>query len=364
MTENCIGGFHLGICPRIEIDIRKIRHNAQSLVEQCRKHHIMVAAVTKVFCAIPEITKALVEGGVEILADSRIENIKKFKEFNTSKLLLRLPMISQADDVVKHCDISLNSEIKTMQALGKAAKVHGLLHKIILMVDLGDLREGIWKDQVHETIKNIIKIDGIKLIGIGTNLTCYGGVIPDNKNLGLLSEIALYIEDTFKLTLDIISGGNSSSLYLLQKGIMPEGINNLRLGEAILLGRETAFGEPIVNTYQDNFILAAEIIEIKEKPSVPIGIIGMDAFGNKPVFEDLGLRKRAILAIGKQDVPIDGITPIDNEITIIGASSDHLIVDLTEATSTYEVGDEIKFKLSYGAVLQVMTSEYVFKQII
>jgi len=354
----------LGICPRIEIDIKQIRHNTQSLVEQCKKHHIRIAAVTKVFCAIPEIAKALVDGGVEILADSRIENIKKLKEFNIPKLLLRLPMISQVNDVVKYSDISLNSEIKTMQALGNAAKIHGVFHKVILMVDLGDLREGIWKDQVHETIENIMKIDGIKLIGIGTNLTCYGGVIPDNNNLGLLSEIALYIEDTFNLTLEIISGGNSSSLYLLQKGIMPQGINNLRLGEAIFLGRETAFGEPITNTYQDNFILAAEIIELKEKPSAPIGTIGMDAFGNKPVFEDLGLRKRAILAIGRQDVPIDGITPIDNTITKIGASSDHLIVDLTKTTSTYEVGDEIKFKLNYGALLQLMTSEYVFKQIV
>jgi len=353
----------MSICPRIEIDLNKVRHNTEVLSELCGKHDIKLAGVTKVFCAIPEVAKAMVDGGVEILADSRIENLIKLGALNVPKLLLRLPMISQVHEVVRHADISLNSELSTIQKLSAEAVKIDKIHQIILMVDLGDLREGVWIDDVMSTVEGIIKLKGVKLIGIGTNLTCYGGVIPNKNNLGKLVEIAEEISNRFEIELQIISGGNSSSLYLIENNEMPEKINNLRLGESIVLGRETAYGNPIENTYQDAFNLVAEIIELKEKPSVPIGEIGMDAFGNKPTFEDKGNRKRAILAVGRQDVNPDNLIPIDEAIEIIGASSDHLIIDVTDSEIQYEVGDEISFNLEYGALLQLTTSQYIYKKI-
>lgn len=350
-------------CPRLEINLSKIRHNTEVLANLCSKYDIDLAGVTKVFCGIPEVAKAMVEGGVKILADSRIENLKKLKNLNVPKLLLRLPMISQANEVVKHVDISLNSELKTIERLSEEAIKLNKVHDIILMVDLGDLREGVWVDDVISTVEKILELNGVRLIGIGTNLTCYGGVIPNKDNLGQLVEIAESISKKFDIKLQIISGGNSSSLYLVEKSEIPEKINNLRLGESIVLGRETAYGNPIKNTYQDAFSLVAEIIELKEKPSVPIGEIGMDAFGNKPIFEDNGIRKRAILAVGRQDVNPDNLIPIDEKIKILGASSDHLIIDVTDSEKQYEVGDEIRFNLEYGALLQLVTSEYVYKDI-
>ncbi len=349
------------ICPRIEVNIDKIRHNTLTLTKLCGEKGIDVAAVTKVFCGIPVIAQALVDSGVTMLADSRIENLMKLQEMNAQKLLLRLPMISQARETVQYADISLNSEIKTIAALDAAAKELEKMHNIILMIDLGDLREGIWQDQMEDTIAEIIKLDNINLLGIGTNLTCYGGVIPNNTNLGRLAELAEVIEARFNLSLNIVSGGNSSSLYLLEKGEMPDRINHLRLGESIVLGRETAYGDPIKDTYQDAFTLVTEVVELKEKPSIPIGEIGMDAFGNKPTFEDKGLRKRAILAIGRQDITVQNIIPLDPNMVILGASSDHLIVDVTDCTSVYNVGDEVRFNIEYGALLQLMTSEYIYK---
>lgn len=354
----------MNIYPRLEVDIQKIRHNTKTLTELCKKYGIDVAGVTKVFCGIPEIADALVDGGVAMLADSRIENLRKLQNFHLPKLLLRLPMVSQAREVVKYADISLNSELKTIEKLSEAAKELGKIHHILLMVDLGDLREGVWKDHVMDTVEEILKFDHVHLIGIGTNLTCYGGVIPNKDNLGVLADLAQAIEAKFNISLSIVSGGNSSSLYLLEKGEMPAKINHLRLGESIVLGRETAFGNAIPNTYQDAFTLVAEIVELKEKPSVPIGEIGMDAFGNQPVFEDKGIRKRAILAIGRQDVSVQNLIPIDPNITIFGASSDHLIVDVTDCKKNYRVGDEVKFHVEYGALLQLMTSEYIYKKIL
>ncbi|EOD01389.1 ornithine racemase Orr [Caldisalinibacter kiritimatiensis] len=350
--------------PKIRISLKKIKYNTKRLVTLSSKYGIKIAGVTKVFCAYPKIAKALVEGGVEYLADSRIENLKKIRDIDVPKMLLRLPMISQAEKVVELSDVSLNSELATIKELSKKALEKGKQHKIILMIDLGDLREGIFEEEeIFDTVEIIMKLNGVKLIGIGTNLTCYGGVMPSKDNLGRLTNIARKIESKFKTKLDIISGGNSSSIYLMEKGDIPEGINQLRLGESIILGRETAYGENIEDTYSDCFKLIVEIIEIKEKPSVPIGEIGMDAFGNKPTFEDKGIRKRAICAIGKQDVNIDDITADDTNIEILGASSDHLILDITDSTKDYKVGDKVTFNLAYGGILSSMTSEYVHKEI-
>jgi predicted amino acid racemase len=348
--------------PKLEINLDKIKHNVEVVVSLCKKNHIQVAGVTKVFCGHPKIARAYVDGGVSFLADSRIENLMKLRNFNIPKMMIRLPMISEAEKVVEYADISLNSEIETIKALSEKALEKGKVHQIILMVDLGDLREGYYYERdLYSSIEEVLKLEGVNLLGIGTNLTCYGGVIPDEENLGRLTEIAGNIEERYHVKLEIISGGNSSSLHLLLEDNNIGGINRLRLGESLVLGVETAYGERIEDTYDDAFQLIAEIVEIKEKPSIPTGEIGRDAFGGTPTFVDYGIRKRMICAIGKQDIEFDTILPIDEDISILGGSSDHLILDGTDSKIDYKVGDTIRFKLNYGGILRAMTSEYVEK---
>lgn len=347
--------------PSLKINLKKLEHNTRLLAEKCFKYNISIAAVSKVFCAIPQLVEALIKGGASYIADSRIENLKKIKHLNIPKILLRIPMLSQVDDVVEYADISLNSEYIVIKALSEAALKKAKIHDIILMVDLGDLREGVWMEEAVEYAGKLLDLKGINLKGIGTNLTCYGAVIPNEDNLSKLVEIANSIEQKYNIKLDIISGGNSSSIYLIDNGTMPKGINNLRLGESIVLGNETAYGARIEGSYNDCFTFSAEIIELKEKPSIPIGDIGVDAFGTKPVFEDRGIRKRAIVAAGKQDVKVDGLTPIDEKLIILGASSDHMIIDITDSDQNYKIGDSIDFLLDYGALLASSTSEYINK---
>lgn len=347
--------------PLIEVNLTKLEHNVRTLNGVCKAHKINTMAVTKCFCALEPMVEAVVAGGVDFLADSRIENLERMKRFNVPKVLLRLPMASEVDRVVASVDISNNSELSTIRLLNEEAAKQGKVHDIILMVDLGDLREGVWPTDVPATVEEILKLKNVRLVGLGVNLTCYGGVIPDEHNLGKLCQIAEEIESQFGIKLDIISGGNSSSLYLLDKNKMPARVNNLRPGEALLLGRETAYGEDLPNTYHDVFTFKAQIIELKEKQSVPIGEIGMDAFGNTPTYVDRGMRKRAILGIGRQDVNPASLTPKDEKMIILGASSDHLIIDVTEAAKEYQVGDIIDFGVDYGSLLQLMTTEYVGK---
>jgi predicted amino acid racemase len=359
------GGQMELITPRLEISIDKIRHNVQTLVKMCQPLGIAIVGVTKVVCGNVEIASAMADGGVEILADSRIENLKRLAEIPLPKMLLRLPMISQAKEVIRYADISLNSEIATIKALSEAAVKQHRVHEVILIVDLGDLREGIFDtSELLLTVEEAIKLPGIVLLGIGTNLTCFGGVLPTTDNLSRLLDLKHSIESHSGINLKIISGGNSSSLFLLENGLLPTGINQLRFGEAIFCGTEAAYGQRITGTYGDCFSLFAEIIEIKDKPTVPIGTIGRDAFGNIPHFEDKGIRRKAICAIGKQDVGPESIFPNDEMINILGASGDHLVLDVTDSQTTYQVGDLLTFRLHYVGILRCMTSEYIWKRIL
>jgi predicted amino acid racemase len=349
--------------PRIMIDLKKIKENTKKISSKCHANGIKVAGVTKVFCADSPIVDAYIRGGVDYLADSRVQNLKRLQNKGLPVYMLRLPMPSEASEVVEFSDISLNSEIETIRLLNQSAKEQNKIHGIILMIDLGDLREGIFKEEeLFGTVSKILYLNHIKLIGIGTNLTCYGGVIPTEDNLGKLIYYKNIIEKQYGINLSIISGGNSSSLYLLDENIMPDGVNMLRIGEAFVLGRETTYGNAIEGTCDDAFILEVELVEVKAKPSLPIGKIGMDAFGNKPVFQDKGIMKRGICAIGRQDIELDGLICYDERIAVVGASSDHLIVDLTNCQKDYKTGDVLHFKLTYGGLLKAFTSEYVSKR--
>lgn len=349
------------IYPCLEIDLRKIENNAKVVKKLCTGLNISIVGVSKVFLARKPIVKEFLNAGIKIMGDSRLSNLKKLAGLDCEKMLLRIPMESDIEEVVLYSDYSLNSETDTIVNIDKVSEKLGKVHNIILMIDLGDLREGIMENDVFNVVDKIISLKNIRLAGIGTNLTCYGGVIPDKDNLGRLIEIKRQLEEKYKIKIPIISGGNSSSLYMVVDKSIPEGINQLRIGEGIVLGRETSYGNIIPGCYNDAFKLKGEIIEIKEKPSSPKGHVGIDAFGNKPVFKDKGIMKRAILAVGRQDILINGLKPDDEQVEIIGASSDHLILDVTRCENIYKVGDILSFNVSYGALLAAMTSPYVKK---
>lgn len=351
--------------PSLEINLDKVRHNTRVINKLCQKAGLDVYAVTKVFCAIPEVAEVMLEEGVKGLADSRIANIKRIEHLGAYNVMLRIPMQSEASLIVKHLDLSFNSEISTIKVLNEEARKQDKIHDVLLMIDLGDLREGIFfKNDYMSTIDQIMTLDHINLKGLGTNLTCYGGIIPYPDTLQPLIDIKNEVKDKHDFDIEILSAGNSSSIHLIEKNELPKEFNNLRLGESLVLGYETAFGERVHDTFNDAFTLKAEIVELQEKPSYPIGEIGRDAFGNVPVVEDKGMMTRVILGIGRQDVNPDNLNPLDNAVEIIGASSDHLILDITHSSNNYNVGDVMEFELTYGSLLNLATSSYVHKNII
>ncbi len=349
--------------PRLEIHPNRIAENAREIIDLCHSHDIQIACVGKVVCAHSDVMRTLEECGADMLADSRLENMAEIRKTGTRLplMLLRIPTPSRSTDVIELADISLVSDAGTIRLLSDAAVNLAKHHKVILMIDLGDLREGIWPDRTEEVLRNSISLPNIEVIGLGSNFACYGGVIPTTKKMTQLVTLRAEMEKALNIQLPVLCGGNSSNLPLLLAGGMPGEINLLRIGESILLGRNVLDRSPFPGTRQDTFHVVAEIIELEQKPSIPIGHRGQDAFGGEPEFVDRGMRRRAICNIGRQDVVINNLTPVDRGINILGGSSDHLLLDVEDAERTYKTGDEVAFLPGYGALLAASTSPYVKK---
>lgn len=352
--------------PRLEIYPDRIAENVRYVLEMCHAHGAQVACVTKVMCAHPALLMTFLDNGADMLADSRIQNLKFISEKHPDvpRLLLRLPALGGVEDVIRYAHYSLNSSLETMQQLSQAAGAAKKKHAVIIMVDLGDLREGIWPDRAVPLVCEAARLPHIAIVGLGTNLACYGGVIPTTENMVALIDCRDACSEASGLPLDVLSGGNSANLPLLMSGGMPAEINHFRIGEAIILGRNVLDRSPLSGTRQDGLRVVAEIIEIEHKPSIPIGPRGQDAFGNQVEFVDRGVRKRALLNLGRQDVDVEGLTPEDDGIIILGGSSDHVVLDVSDAQRTLRLGDEVTFSPSYSALLAASTSPYVEKVVI
>ncbi|MFT5721994.1 MAG: putative amino acid racemase [Motiliproteus sp.] len=347
--------------PRLEIDLAKVQHNSAQLVARLKARGLTVTGVTKATLGDPGIARAMLLGGVHSIGDSRIENLKKMRQagIDAEFILLRSPQINRVEEVVEFADISLNSELEVIRLLSEAAVRQQRSHRVLLMIELGDLREGISLSDIDEVFAQCLQLPNIHIEGIGTNLTCVSGVKPDDINMGLLSETAAALQARFDISLTTVSGGNSSSINWLNDTKSRGLINNLRLGESILQGCETLNRQLIPGLFENAFSLVAEVIESKLKPSVPEGDIAQNAFGEIPTFTQKGPIQRSIINIGHQDTLIDGIIPSNSDVEIIAASSDHLVLD--SSRNPLAVGAQVRFRLNYGALLAAMTSPYIQK---
>lgn len=348
--------------PRLNIDLGKLHHNASCLVERLACRGISVTGVTKAALGSAEIAATMLRAGIGSLGDSRIENIEAMRngQLVATMVLIRSPMLSQVDRVVRQVDVSFNTELEVIRKLSSAAQEADRVHGVVLMIELGDLREGIMPDDLLGTVREMLSLPNIRFKGVGTNLACRSGVCPDEKNMALLSELVTAIETTFGLTVEIVSGGNSANLQWALSGAKTGRVNDLRLGEAILLGRETLYRQPIDGLHTDAITLTAEVIEAKIKPSKPTGLIAQTAFGEMPAAIDRGPVRQSILAIGQQDTDPCGLLPTART-RVMGASSDHLILETDGEHQS--VGKEVTFQMNYSALVRSMTSPFVAKVI-
>jgi predicted amino acid racemase len=352
--------------PVLEVNSSYLQNNAHIMTEYCAKQGVSVAGVIKFSDGNINIADFYHQGGCEQIASSRVVHLKrikrKFPEVVT--MLIRLPMLSEVSDVVKFCDISLNSERDTLIELNREAGKLGKKHSIILMLDVGDLREGVINSNELYKLAMFVeyKLSNLDLIGIGSSFACFGSILPTNENLGTMLSAAALIEEGIGRKLKIISGGSSVSLTIMQKEGIPTGINHLRIGGAIANPRNIRInrGVMIEGMEEDTIILKAELIEVNVKPSCPFGQSSLNWTGNKVNFEDKGLRKRAIAALGSQDIGnASNLFPREKGVKVIGCSSDHMILDIEDSDKEFKVGDIVSFNMSYAALMYAFCTRHV-----
>lgn len=344
--------------PRLEVRLDLLRHNAAALVDRLAARGIGVTGVTKATLGSPEVAAALIAGGVSALAESRVEGLERLRVagLRVPLLLLRTPMPSQVERVVAAADVSCNTEPDVLAALAAAARRQGRVHGVLLMVELGDLREGLLPADLGPVACQVVASPHLELRGIGTNLACQSGVVPSERNMAELSALAADLERDLGHPLATVSGGNSANLAWASAATDVGRIDDLRLGESILLGTDPLDGRVLDGLRADAFTLVAEVIEAKVKPTRPWGDIGPAAFGTPARAVDRGLAHRAIVALGEQDIDPSDLTSPPG-LAVLGASSDHLVLDT--GSLVLEPGDEVRFGVGYRALLRSMTAPSV-----
>ena len=345
--------------PQLEFDLALLRSNADAVISRCRGMGIRVCGVVKGVDGLPEAARVLRAAGAEELGTSRLEQVAKCRAAGVPGpwLLIRIPGLTELPDVVALCETSLQSEWPTLLALEEECLRQNKTHRVIVMTDLGDLREGFWdKKELVDVCERVERdLPHVQLAGIGVNLTCYGSTKPTPEKMNELVGLARQVEQRIGRKLEIVSGGATSSFTLVHWGTMPAGVNHLRIGEAILLGKDLQVDWGIRDMdylRMDALTLRAEVVEVKDKPTYPIGEFAIDAFGRKPIYEDRGIRRRAILALGRADVgELESLIPREPGMTVIGGSSDHCIVDVEDCPRRLQVGDIVEFSLCYSHML-------------
>ncbi|MDR1815071.1 MAG: alanine racemase [Clostridiales Family XIII bacterium] len=362
--------------PKLEIRAQGILHNIRALKALAARRGIALSFVTKGLVADERLMRMILDGGVDSVCESRVQNLEKLfgpggplaqePYAGVEKWLIRTPLPSDAADVVRYADVSLNSERVTLEALSGEALKQGRAHKVVLMAELGELREGALPEELIELCKVAESLPGVELHGIGANLSCLNAIVPDERNMGALALTVREAEAQLGRKLACISGGSTSTVRMLEEGTLPPEINHLRLGEAMLIGNVACYDVPFAGARTDNFLLTAEVIEVKEKPAVPWGCrIDAPTGAFVPVGkEGPAVRKRALIGVGYQDMDIRESQPLEPGLVLVDGTSDCFVCDVTDCPRALAPGDFVRFSLKYHAMVQAMAVDSVEKVIV
>ncbi len=352
----------------ITLDIKKLKLNFDYLNALFKKNGIEWSIVSKVLSGNKIYLTELLKFDIKQICDSRVSNLKMIKSINPKieTIYIKPPAKLAIPTVVKYADVSLNTEFETIKLLAEEAKKQNKIHKIIIMIELGELREGVMGEDFMDFYESVFKLKNIKVVGIGANLTCLYGVLPNHDKLIQLSLYEQLIEAKFNRQIDYVSGGSSVTIPLIFQNLLPKGINHFRVGETLFLGTDVYNNKPFKKMHSDAFRLYSEIIELNEKPMIPEGELGSNVEGDEFEFDQKNIGEtsyRAIIDIGLLDVDVNHLELVDKTIKIAGASSDMIVIDLDENKKKYKVGDLIEFKLDYMGTLRILNSKYIEKKL-
>jgi ornithine racemase len=351
----------------------RIIHNIQKINILMEKHGKEWTLVTKVLGGHKKILEKIINSeavlGTHSIGDSRVTNLKRIKSINKDivTMYLKPPAKSYLNSVVKYADISLNTEYSTIMLLNEEAKKNDKIHKIIIMIEMGELREGVVRENFLDFYEKVFDLSNIEVIGLGTNLGCMFGIEPTYDKLIQLSLYEQLIEMRFNKNIDLVSGGSSITLPLLKKGKLPKQVNHLRIGEAIFLGTTPLTNKKFSRLSTNSFEFIANIVEMEKKETVPDGVIGEGNVGHTELLvepDSIELEHKALVDYGVVDVDHNYLTPKDKNVEFLGTTSDLTVYSITKNNKGYRTGKTIAFQPNYMAVAQLMNSKYITKNVI
>ena len=150
--------------PRIVIDAKKLKHNMDALIAMGHEQGISIGLVSKCVCADAPIIELMNQTEADFIADSRLLNLKNIKT-EKPKYLLRIAQACEAADVVAYSDISQQSELSTVNLIAEEAARQNKRHRIVLMVDMGDLREGVFYKNQEELLRIANAVKEAEMLG-------------------------------------------------------------------------------------------------------------------------------------------------------------------------------------------------------
>jgi len=350
----------------VTLNTSKLRENFNQLNRLFNDNDIEWSVVAKVLCGNEKFLKALLSLGLQQICDSRISNLKVIKKLapGIETVYIKPPAKRMVKNVVRFADVSFNTEYETIRMLSEEAGRQGKLHKVVIMIEMGELREGVMRDEFIDFYARVFQLPNIQVAGIGTNLTCMYGILPSQDKLIQLCLYKQLVEAKFNRKIPYISGGASVTIPLIEQGLLPKGINHFRVGETFFLGTDVYHNTTFETMHNDTFKLYAEVIELTEKPRVPDGHLGHNLTGDTTEIDTNQLGEnsyRAIVDIGLLDIEDTHIRPVQEDIRIAGASSDMMVLDVGNNPHRLKVGDWVAFRMDYMGLLRIMNSAYVEK---
>ncbi len=350
----------------IQLNRANLAHNYRFLEKTFHERGIEWGVVSKLLCGNKTYIKELIDLGAKELHDTRISNLKIIKKMapEIQTVYIKPPAPGNVSAIIEYADVSFNTELSTIRMLSEEAVKQQKKHKIIIMIEMGDLREGVMGDALIDFYGKIFELPNIEVVGIGTNLNCLNGVMPSEDKLVMLGLYKQLIEAKFQVRIPYVSGGTTVTFPLLLNRQLPKAVNHFRIGEALFFGINLFTGETVEGMKDEIFELHAEIIELHEKPLVPIGELQENPSGEVAEVDENNYGKtshRAILDVGLLDVKAEFLQTKDESIQVLGASSDMLVIDLGDNQNNYKVGDSVRFSMRYMGALGLMNSNYIDK---
>ncbi|WP_261664694.1 alanine racemase [Deinococcus sp. Marseille-Q6407] len=346
----------------------KLAHNYAHLQALFAGHNIDWGVVTKLFCGNELFIGEVLRLGVREVLDSRISNLRVIKRLcpEAQTVYIKPPAWDYVEDLVRWADVSFNTELETLRLISDEAVRQGRVHKVIIMIEMGDLREGVMREDLDSFYAQVFGLPGIEVIGIGTNLNCLSGVMPSEDKLIQLGLYRTILELKNGVKIPWVSAGTTVTLPLLKAGLLPASVNHFRVGEALYFGADLVREATFEDMYDDVLELHAQVIELSEKPMNPSGPLGKNPFGATADsgYEQGATAYRAILDVGYLDVSPQYLILEDESLGVLDASSDMLVLDAGENAAGLKVGDHVRFRLKYMGALHLMNSDYIGKVVV